>query len=418
MSRPETWYKVDNVAKVFLATNTRRDPRVFRVSCTLSEPVDAAVLDTALTRTVRELPQFQVTMHRGLFWHYMESSTKIPHPEPENTPPCTEIYGRDLKNELLYRVSYYQNRINVEMFHALTDGNGGMLFLKVLVHNYLQQCHPAELGTVPHQQGASAADLEQDSFRKFYGERGAPAPPNKRACHLRSRRLPDNQKQFFEAHLSAQAVLEKARACGVSLTSYLAAAQMLALAQEMTAKDLRRPVAISLPVNLRNYYPSDTARNFFNSVIVAHQFTGGETLETLALEFDAKLKEVLAEDVVKARMDNFEKLEHMPAIRPVPLPIKNWVVGFFSRREAACVTATFSNMGRLTVPQAVRPFVRGFTCYCSTDGLFTTVCSYGDDLVLGTCSNYRSTNVLKNFYRALAKAGIAVTLYATEVPDL
>ena len=38
---PETWYKVDNVAKVFLASVSRRDPRVFRVSCTLNEDVDA-----------------------------------------------------------------------------------------------------------------------------------------------------------------------------------------------------------------------------------------------------------------------------------------------------------------------------------------------------------------------------------------
>ena len=36
----QEWYKVDNVAKVFLATNTRRDPRVFRISCTLQEEVD------------------------------------------------------------------------------------------------------------------------------------------------------------------------------------------------------------------------------------------------------------------------------------------------------------------------------------------------------------------------------------------
>ena len=50
---PETWYKVDNVAKVFLATNTRRDPRVFRISCTLTEEIDPDVLDAALARTAR-----------------------------------------------------------------------------------------------------------------------------------------------------------------------------------------------------------------------------------------------------------------------------------------------------------------------------------------------------------------------------
>ena len=41
---PETWYKVDNVAKVFLASVSRRDPRVFRVSCTLNEDVDYELL--------------------------------------------------------------------------------------------------------------------------------------------------------------------------------------------------------------------------------------------------------------------------------------------------------------------------------------------------------------------------------------
>ena len=110
---PDTWYKVDNVAKVFLASVTRRDPRVFRVSCTLSEPVDPGLLDAALARTAREYPQFQVTLHRGLFWHYLESSDKHPRAVPETLPPCAAIYGRELKNDLLYRVSYYHDRINV-----------------------------------------------------------------------------------------------------------------------------------------------------------------------------------------------------------------------------------------------------------------------------------------------------------------
>ena len=47
----QAWYKVDNVAKVFLATTTRRDPRVFRISCTLTEEVEPDTLNEALRRT-------------------------------------------------------------------------------------------------------------------------------------------------------------------------------------------------------------------------------------------------------------------------------------------------------------------------------------------------------------------------------
>ena len=81
---PNTWYKVDNVAKVFLASVTRRDPRVFRISCTLTEDIDPDALAAALQRTAGDLPNFQVTLHRGLFWHYLEASGKCPRPEPEH----------------------------------------------------------------------------------------------------------------------------------------------------------------------------------------------------------------------------------------------------------------------------------------------------------------------------------------------
>ena len=47
----DSWYKVDNVAKVFLATASMRDPRVFRISCTLQEQVDPDTLNEALRRT-------------------------------------------------------------------------------------------------------------------------------------------------------------------------------------------------------------------------------------------------------------------------------------------------------------------------------------------------------------------------------
>ncbi len=415
---PDTWYKVDNVAKVFLASVTRRDPRVFRVSCTLSEPVDPGLLDAALARTVREYPQFQVTLHRGLFWHYLESSDKHPRAVPETLPPCAAIYGRELKNDLLYRVSYYHDRINVEMFHALSDGNGGMMFLQSLVYNYLQLKYPQALAGVPGGERASEEESGQDSFRQYYtgDAAGQEDPTNRKPVYrMRGLKLPYDQVQFFEGHLSAAQVLAKARGMGVTLTSFLAAAQMLAVYREMPALERSRAVSVSLPVNLRNYYDSGTARNFFNSVRVSWVFTGDETLESLAQTFDFKLRRALRQENVMARMNGYEKLEHIPAVKPVPLFIKNAVVNSFNRMEASKVTVTLSNMGRIPVQQELRPYIKGFCGFCSSASLFTTVCSYGDDLVLGTTSAYRGTAVLKNFYRILADEGLRVTLEATEV---
>ena len=119
------------------------------------------------------------------------------------------------------------------------------------------------------------------------------------------------------------------------MTSYLAAAQMLAAYQEMPALERGKVISVSLPVNLRSYYGTETARNIFQ--LHPHQLgiPGDETLETLAKGFDAKLREALKDERVKARMDGFEKLEQMPGIKLVPLFIKNAVVNLFNTLEAA-----------------------------------------------------------------------------------
>jgi hypothetical protein len=114
-------------------------------------------------------------------------------------------------------------------------------------------------------------------------------------------------------------------------------------------------------------------------------------------------------------MDGFEKLEQMPGIKLVPLFIKNAVVNLFNTLEAKKVTLTISNMGRIPLQKELQPYIKGFTAFCSSPTAFTTVCSYGDDLVLGTTWAFRSTEMLKNFYRCLSAEGLDITLYATEV---
>ena len=224
--------------------------------------------------------------------------------------PCAPLYVPERRNQLIYRVSYFGARINLEMFHAMTDGNGGFLFLKSLVRNYLMLRHPGTLDSVPTPNSASEADLEQDSFKNFYeGTRRASQTRPPKAYHLRGARLPYDQLQYFEGHLHVKEVLDRARTLGVSLSSYLGASLMLAIYSEMPAMERRKPISISLPVNLRNYYPSETARNFFNSVYVTHTLTDDDTLETVAPVFDAKLKEILHPENIKAQMDEYEKLE-------------------------------------------------------------------------------------------------------------
>jgi hypothetical protein len=168
-------------------------------------------------------------------------------------------------------------------------------------------------------------------------------------------------------------------------------------------------------VNLRNYYPSHTSRNFFNNVNVTHVFDRNITLEELAVEFDATLKNLLSEDNIKKQMDSFETMEYVAPIRAVPLFIKQLVVRHVKKLADKKVSMVFSNLGIREVPDRMSEKIENYSAFCSSENLFSTMSSYNGDLMLGVSSPYMSTGVIKNFVRGLSSQGVDITVYATEV---
>ena len=255
------WYKIDNVSKVFLATLGKRDTRSFRLSCTLKEDVDPELLQQAVLSAIEDRPQVQVRIRRGFFWHYMEDTDLVPVVREEDDRICPLLYVPS-KTMLHYQVTYYGNRINLDMSHVLADGTGAMEFLNIIVLDYLRRKYPGELTDITVHSGASEGDLSQDSYRQFFGSKNlSHGPARQTAYHLSGLKLPYDQLQFFEIRLPTSQILPRAKEIKVSLTSYLGALWMLAIRDEMPPRKRHLPVTISLPVNLRNYYPSKTARN-------------------------------------------------------------------------------------------------------------------------------------------------------------
>ena len=139
------WRKLDNAALAFPLVT-----RVFRFYCQLKEKVNSDILQQALDQTMEKYPLFQAVLRKGLFWFYLERRDIHAIVKEEKRPPCSSLYIPD-KKTLLFQVSYYKNRINFEVYHALTDGTGAMNFLSELVQNYLILAHPStDLPRVEH----------------------------------------------------------------------------------------------------------------------------------------------------------------------------------------------------------------------------------------------------------------------------
>lgn len=67
----------------------------------------------ALRKHRTGMAAFQVTLHRGLFWHYFESTDQLPTAQPETKAPCAPLYTPERRNKLIYRVTYFGAQVNL-----------------------------------------------------------------------------------------------------------------------------------------------------------------------------------------------------------------------------------------------------------------------------------------------------------------
>ena len=83
----------------------------------------------------------------------------------ENRYPCATLYYPERKS-LLFDISYYHKRINLEIHHVLSDGSGALLFLRTLVYYYILEKY--QLQNVSLESTTTASEKSTDSFLKYF----------------------------------------------------------------------------------------------------------------------------------------------------------------------------------------------------------------------------------------------------------
>ena len=119
-----TWYRLDNIGKFYSSQAGRSSQTVFRYSAELADDIAPDILQHALDHAIAQFPSFNVHLLNGMFWHYLEQSDDKPRVEPEHLPICSRLhYG---PKSMLFRVSYFRNRVNLEVSHIISDGRGAI----------------------------------------------------------------------------------------------------------------------------------------------------------------------------------------------------------------------------------------------------------------------------------------------------
>ncbi len=415
------WMRLDNVAKIYPAASRKNWSNVFRVSISLKEEILPEVLQSALEVAVRRFPSMAVRLRRGTFWYYLEEIEQAPDVKKEGCHPLAHMPLDDIRT-CAFRVLYYENRIAIEVFHAVTDGVGAMVFLKTLAAEYLQQRHGIEISKTDgvldcREEKIDEAEL-QDDFLKNAGPVKYPrAEPS--AYRIKGTPQPDGYLTDTAGMFLMTDVLQTAKSYGVSVTAFLCAVMMQAILrlQEMRGQKPRynRQIKVLLPVNLRPYFDSKSLRNFVLFITPGIDSRCGEyTLQELCKSVHHQMGQQLTKKQLQARITTNVAAERMMVLKLAPLFLKNLTMKIVYRavgENKFCIT--LSNLGRQTVPSEMQPYVERLDFIPGVQSTIPVNCgvvSYGDTLYLHLLRATVEPELETAFFTCMRDAGLVATL--------
>ena len=424
INRSFNWFKLDNAAKIYPASHSKSWSNLFRLSATLYEEVDLKVLDQAIKNTIPRFPSIAARLSEGLFWYYLRPVKEIPGIMSEYSYPLAYMTKAEMKT-CAFRVIVYRNRIAIEIFHALTDGNGGLVFLKSLMAEYLELKHsieiPCENGILSRKERPKHYETE-DSFLKN-AARVKETRKDTNAWKIDGTPEEDAFLNITNFQISSDLVSKLAKEKNVTVNTYLSAVMMKAILtlQFDLIRDPKRykPVKLLIPINLRKLFDSKTLRNF--------------TLYTIP-ELDPKLGDYTLDEIISivhhkvgtyATQKNMAKMietnvadERKMFLRLVPLFLKNIVMKMVFNsvgEKKSCLS--FSNLGIISIPENMKQYIKRIDFILGPQAQAPYNCSaytYNGILNITFSRNIKESRLETYFFRELQALNIEATVQSNQ----
>jgi len=409
-------HKLDNAANLFPAVANRQDPHVYRLTAILQDDINRHILQSALDQMLPYFKAFDVNLSSGWFHSRLKAHPVAVQVEEEMREPCLFINPRKTDGAL-FRILFYRNRIHLEAFHVLTDGTGAMEFLKALSYRYIQMAYPEDFTKeqMATHYGIQNADKVLDGYYENHTwvKRRTYKEPS--AYHLVGLKRKPGNLGILTAIMPIQAIKAESRRFGATISEYLVA--VIASGLMLTYNDwnrMNRPINISVPVNLRPIFQTETALNFFSTITVVLYPTDP------LINFESILNEVKTQFKEKTTKRAFEEKiaftvggEKSVFAHITPLPLRNWFLRFMYNHVGNGSTLCFSNLGLHKVEEPFSRYIKGFCALLAPtqkEPVKITVCGYAEELTLTFTSGLENNNLAGSALRFLTGSKIPVIL--------
>ena len=358
------WMALDNAAKIYPAAKRRNWKALFRLSADLTEEVDPLVLAQAQASTLARFESFALKLKKGAFWYYLEHNEGQPDVTPDAPYPCAPMDFRKNKH-FMFRVRYHEKRIAVEIFHVLSDGSGGLCFLKTLVAEYIRIKYGVDIPRDKQILDCTKSpepDETEDAYVK-YARNVTRTRKESDSYYIKGTTEPDRFIHITTGIIPVEEVLRRAKEKNASLTEYMTAVLIMVIdkMQREAMQNERRykPIKVCIPINLRNFYPTHTMRNFASYVNpgINPKF-GHYSFDEVICAVHHHMRSEVTEKLLNAKMSTNVQSEKHKALRLTPLFVKNLALKYTFNRVGDRKTSTsISNLGMVRLPPEMSDYV-------------------------------------------------------------
>ncbi len=412
-SKNNNWYSLDNSSKIYPLSMGEELMSIYRLSIYLKDNINPIILQMALNYTITRFPIFRTSIHKGLFWNYLDGINKFFKIEEEKYIPCSKINISKSKNEL-FKVTYYKNRVNCEFFHVLTDAHGGIVFLLTLINEYFRLLNK-KVSYNEYTLKINEFNQEEieDEFKKIKINSQTGSLISKKALQLDGKKAIIKPCQIIHFDLDLGKLHELAKEKNITINELLLSFLFLVLSYS-TSKD--GDIKIQVPVNMRKYYPTKTLRNFslYNTISINKK-------QINDLEQVIKIvKEQSHEKLSKIEMDKvlYESIKLVKKVSFIPLFIKKPIVKFiYSFIADKGSTTVLSNLGNIHIPQDMQKDIisASFSLGTSdTNKLLFSVITINNIVTLTITKNTYNTSCENNLYNLLKDYNLILRVHGSD----
>jgi len=414
MRKKKYWYKIDNAGKIFPAVSKDSRSNIFRLSFYLNEIVDPIILEQAVNEILPRFETFSVQIKNGIFWQYLSANMRYFNVELEPERLCK--YFRLYKNKgFLFKVYYLDNKVTLETFHAISDGTGGLHFLKSIVYKYFKlrgftlDHQNKILGELPYSKKES-----EDTFVSNYDKNNKLALKENKSYHIKGEEFNNNWLLSVKIKIGTKTFIKYIKETyQCTMTQYITALVAYSIfAESIDFTGHKKPIKLFVPVNLRPYFNSKTLRNF--SLYIKCSFDSEKrdwTFEDMLEITKNDFNEQLDKEQLNKRISALVGFEKNIFIRILPLMLKNlaFKIGYNILGEQVN-TCALSNLGICDLPDDLKDKIIDMDFMNSTTGLALTVSSIDDHTNIIFTTPKKDLSIINHFISTLAKAGMDVVI--------